>query len=651
MLSLCMVAGMQAAVTSKLQKDAIQFVKNNKSHITHKARPAQAGNLVNPQFVVEHVQQPAQLASARKATMADTIALVIKSDSEESAAYYLGNYFYWFLYEEWIGDYWNLFMETTQGAAIMLQISGPDDNRIEGYYRDAYLEITQGSDTIDATGTLSIAYHSAGTTSSPTYQFTGTFESKDDENTIFTLTGTFAFPSQSVIDYGKYHACEEEGITEYCGQEDIILVDAPVVPTGDTIPVELNGIVHKHYAQGESWDIYVDDLTKELLFEANIYTETLEGTYTDFTLFDMSVTKLLDYGAQEYIDFKCINGAIISKDENGNYSFEFFALGLDGNIYDITMQYTYPIPVGDTIQVEILNGEFVDYREDYGILLARGANNAKTYIFTSAVYSDELTGKFTELDGYDWDMNALIAINGKDTVYYFADRFDLQVDTITYQGDLWHIFEMVMVGVNEDNPSDVRAFNIYFQGLEPDPFEYDAETGVVKTISVNPDELFDTSKFESNGAVYVLYKNTKVQFYGIVMPTELDAETILPVGEYPVTEDMKAPSVVASAGYTDSKGAYPTYYATLVQQGGKTYLNDLWFMRSGKMTMSADKMVFNGKNSKGQPMGITFKFLKSDLRQVLQDAKLSKLNKVMIKNQLYILREGKAYNALGVGVE
>ncbi|MCQ2348557.1 MAG: hypothetical protein MJZ65_05140 [Paludibacteraceae bacterium] len=650
MLSLCILAGLQATPTALQKKDAVQLVNNTKSHITHVAKPANAGKVATPQFEVMRMQQSAPIAAARKVAMADTLALTINSESEESEVYYLGNYFYWYVYEEWLGDYWDLFMETKEGYSVMLQFVGPSNNRIEGNYRGAYAMISQGNDTIDAFGSLSIKYLSAGTVSSPTYTFSGTFVAQDESEQVFTLSGTYAFPSQSVIDLGIAFACED-GEEEYCGQEDIILIDAPVTPTGDTIPVQINGWVTKHYTKDEGWEVIGDDVDKELMFEVQIFTETLEGTYTDPDLFNMSATKLLDYGAEEYIELKSINGAEISKDPDGNYSFEFFALGLDGYIYDITMQYTYPIPAGDTIAVEILGGTFSDEREDYGIIVAEGFDEKKTYYFSSAVWSDELTGEFTELDSYGSDMNMVVALNGKDTIYYMADRFELQVDTMTYQGDLWFIFQMVMVGVNDMNPSDVRAFNVYFQGLEPDPFEYDAETGVVKTISVNPDELFDASKFESTGIVSVMYKNTKVQFYGMVMPTELDAETILPVGEYPVTEDMTAPCVVASPGYDDSKGAYPTYYATLVQQGGKTYLNDLWFMRSGKMTMSADKMVFNGKNSKGQPMGITFKFLKSDLRQVLQDAKLSKLNKVMIKNQLYILREGKAYNSFGQNVK
>lgn len=643
MMALCLVVGVCAAPhhVKKWNKSDLNVTQSSKL-IASMPTSLQASSSVKPMADISRLQT---ICNAPKSTYQgqakEVTELTLKTDGD-GLGYYLGDY----LYEdegEWYGYYWRLIVETNQGPVADMEFVGPSRKRIEGNFRNVYMQIGEDDDAIVTYGKLKIAYDSPGTVSSPTYSFDGTFT--DDNGDEYHLSGKFAFPNNSVYNVLYAINCEEYG--EDCDKQYIILEDKEVNPTHEILDIKLGGMTSKFYnPKMEGWYLGNDDEQQGYSFNSFIYTKALEDAiYTDPDMFDMSETEFYLYDDDEDLEIKRIDSLKVNED-NKDYTFDFYALGMDGNTYHISFAYSYPVPSGDPIVLNVPEATAQNNIEKSGVLLAVGTDATKKYLVGNGVYTKEPVGTFTEMDQYHGYM-VVVKYENKDTLYYNIDHFTATIDTTSNEyGELVFHYDMVYVGVNEDNEDDIKEFKITMTAVAEDPYKYDNESDILPAaITVNYNDIFDASKFDKYGCVYIKYTDKNAQLYGIMFTNELDPNTILPVGEYPINDSEEAPSMLASEGYFDSEGAMPSYYATLISQSGKVYLNDMWFMVSGKATMSEDKLVIMARNSKDKLVKITFKFITTDLPKAVNPA--HGILKTIHNGHLVILRNSKPFSVMG----
>lgn len=124
----------------------------------------------------------------------------------------------------------------------------------------------------------------------------------------------------------------------------------------------------------------------------------------------------------------------------------------------------------------------------------------------------------------------------------------------------------------------------------------------------------------SNGVISIsLQKGTE-----IAMELELYADpaaTTIPEGTYTISDSKEASTALQSTGYGE-QGPATCYAATLVVQQSKLYLDDMWFMVEGTITLSYDeygklKVVVDGKNSYGQPVTALVQYEKLEPKSVV----------------------------------
>ncbi|MCQ2311077.1 MAG: hypothetical protein MJZ64_04935 [Paludibacteraceae bacterium] len=574
-------------------------------------------------------QQPMHIAPvARKAANASVSNLTIK----EGQATYWGTYYY-ARFQQFIGYIWELYFTTNEGYEIIVEFEGLSDTRIEGKYTPDYVTIVAGNDTTDAEGTLNIAYFSTGTTYSPTYTFSGTFT--DEQGNTYNLSGNYAF--QYVFDYYFYVLCRQ-GNQQACYYQVFALEDKPVTPSTDTIPVVITGNVKKSYYAGEGWSVYAKD--KEAYFATFINSETLEGTYTNPDMFDIASTRFVAMEDTTIIELKQINGAIITKNEN-NYAFRFYAMDLEGQMYDIQMKYTLPIPVGDTIYLSAAGTAlYSDMREKYGAILVQGKDTINHCVISNAIYADSLSGRYTEMDGYNGNYYDYIVVYGeKDTVQYIADRYTVILDSAITQGGfvmLYHI--MLFIGVNPEDDSDVKAFFTYMAAVQP--FAMDSEEDVSATFTSSIEKTIITALYPVLEAVYISINNEEGYLLGVAFPKTLDPVTGIPEGTYPIKSTYQYNTMLASEGIamTDWNTNEPSYF---INKDG------IWYIVSGTMTMSANSLVINGINSNGKKVDITINFTPTDDEQIKEDTQLIP-TKMLFKNHFMIMKNSKFFNASGL---
>lgn len=633
LLALCLVG---SAIAGPLQKKELSIKQSKSVNLKTVRTKKQHSELQIPTSTVKYDKVLKSAVTNKKPMRRLSAGKENNYTIADGYALYLGNYFE--IYQGvWYGHIWEIDFETTDGAIFAIQIDGIAYNRLEYNYKQAWATIILGQDTIEAEGSLDIAYLKEGTTTSPTYTFDGTFA--DEAGNIYNLSGDYAFPAGEVFDYGYYWACEDYGIG--CSDIDITLIDAPVTPTGDStfVEIESNALMNYGY-ENEVWVAVAEN--EEVYFTTQFAAPYVLDADTIESPCDLAETELYSVISGEDIDIKTINEVVVSK-EGDALTIVYNILGIDGTIYSVTTHYTKPVPQGNPISITAF-GEFQDLREEYGILFVNGAQDEdQKYTIYNAIYSEELTGEFTEKDTYFACTNdAVSMVENGDTITYQADRYTITLDTTSIQGTLYFIYQMDLVGVNVANTADVKEFKITMFTNEQDPYMYDAEEDVSLVIKADPKEIFDTQYFSQEGIVIAIVQSGSYYFVGLIYADSDTEKNVIPEGEYAIDFSEESPSMLASQG-VDAEGNI--YYSFLGIKGTQG-IEDLWSLVEGKMTMYSDKMVVAAKNGKGYNVNITIKFPTTGLTDVLKNQNIQN-KKLLINGQMLLINNKRVFNVLG----
>lgn len=633
LLALCLVG---SAIAGPLQKKELSIKQSKSVNLKTVRTKKQLPELQVPTSTIKYDKALKTAVANKKQMRRLSSGTETNYTINEGYALYFGNYFY---AEEgrWYGYYWELYFETTEGAELFIDFIGIADNRIEYNYKQAWATIMMGQDTINAEGSFDIAYVKEGTASSPTYAFKGTFV--DENGNSYSLSGNYAFPQGEVLDYYYYMLCDQ--YKQGCAYQDITLKDSPVVPAEDTTYIDINSNALMNYGyENEVWVITAEDenvyFTTQFAAPYELSADTIENPC------DLTETELYSILSEEYIDIKTVNEVIVSK-EGDALTIIFNILGLDGSNFSITTHYTKPVPQGSPINV-VAFGVFQDRREDYGILFVNGAQDEnQKYTIFNAIYSEELTGEFTEKDSYFACSNDVVyMVENGDTMMYQANRYALKLDTMTVQGALYFIYNMDFIGVNVNNTADVKEFKISMYTYEHDPYMDDAETDVSLVIKADPKEILDTQYFSQYGIVLAKVQSGNYYFAAYIIPDNITETNIIPEGEYPIDFSETAPSMLASTG-VDSEGMISMSFLGIQGTQG---IEELWSLVEGKMTMYADKMVVEAKNGKGYNVNITIKFPTTGLTDVLKNQNIQN-KKLLINGQMLLINNKRVFNVLG----
>jgi hypothetical protein len=132
---------------------------------------------------------------------------------------------------------------------------------------------------------------------------------------------------------------------------------------------------------------------------------------------------------------------------------------------------------------------------------------------------------------------------------------------------------------------------------------------------------------------------------------ESDAETIIPEGTHEINSTWFDGTVLASTGMEWDGSVMPSYYA---RYADGWVAEPFYFFQTGtvEVTKNADgKLSFeiNALNSCNIPVHIVYDAAASGVENI--DVNVEGLKKQIIDGQLVIIRDGKAYNAIGAQVK
>ena len=331
----------------------------------------------------------------------------------------------------------------------------------------------------------------------------------------------------------------------------------------------------------------------------------------------------------------------------------------EGILYQVRLWYVAPTPTA-TVTLDIKDAECIvdyDYNQVYNLV---GYTDDMQTLFVVTVpastkedvpgtfINDGMFGKFGE-GQYDFDAsNSFVgkyneALESYDLYYIQKGQFTVALD----EED--NITLTASVVCEDAIQYDVTMTSKY----EEPHIEFDAEEGPIDRVYGADTEVTINDRIEEYGLVYLqLTDNVQGDVTAVYfVVSEADAETILPVGTYEINSTWMDGTVLASTGMEWDGTVIPSYYAGYTDGW---LVEPYYFFQTGTVVVDKDaegKLTFdiNAVNSCGIPVHIVYGTPATGVENI--DVNVTGVKKQILDGQLVIIRDGKAYNAIGAQVK
>ena len=374
----------------------------------------------------------------------------------------------------------------------------------------------------------------------------------------------------------------------------------------DTIDIVATNMVIDEF---EFWDMYFCTITAS----NEEYTVTLdmknglplgELTSADFNVEWSSVYRIAD--ATEIVFDDILSATVTEVD--GQRAIKAQALGVDTILYNLDLSYVLP-EAKDTVAIEFTTPASAEYYDegDYYIY-----NENEEYIVTLDIYAEAnaLEGEYEGEDFYLYYTKVGLIVEG-DTTAVSAAAAKATVTKVSEE--LAHI-DAELLCENEVLylvSTDVTMSKV---GLQ-----YDMTEGEVNREYNLNDELTITTDYVAEyGELYVdIMAGDMSDLVSLMFFVNDTVEgLVIPEGTYPISDTYAEGTVLASTGYDAEQGAMPSNYCTLVADGGKLYLDELYFMVGGNVVVEhVDghlKITIDAVNSYDVPAHIVYEAVEGE---------------------------------------
>ena len=331
----------------------------------------------------------------------------------------------------------------------------------------------------------------------------------------------------------------------------------------------------------------------------------------------------------------------------------------EGVLYQVRLWYVAPT-VTETVKLDIKDAEMIidfEYNQAYNLV---GYTEDKQTAFVVTVYAtskDDVAGTFVN-DGMfgkfgegQYDFDASNSYIGKyNAAFESYDLYYIQKGQFTVTLDEEDNLTLTASVVCEDAIQyDVTLTSKY----EEPHIEFDAEEGAVDRVYGADAEVIITDRIEDYGLIYLQITDYVVGDVTAVyfVLGEADAETVIPEGTYEINSTWFDGTVLASTGMEWDGSVIPSYYARYVDGW---VAEPFYFFQTGTVVVAKDaegQLAFeiNAVNSCGVPVHIVYGTISDGVENI--NVHVEGVQKQIIDGQLYIIREGKAFNVMGAQVK
>lgn len=315
----------------------------------------------------------------------------------------------------------------------------------------------------------------------------------------------------------------------------------------------------------------------------------------------------------------------ITADVPGNYIFTYTY-----ETQGVVVTYPEPIIVPDTVAIVVTEDlEWTDAVASQGWWQIMGENEGYSFSLSNS-YTTEVPGIYT-VEDLDETYSYVKPINGTDKIHFVSGQVVVAINTDSI---------ITFVGALTGTDNKVYAFYLAYNPAAVNPYKYDEKDA---DFIYNFDSYKINTQSAAQGIVGIT-TNTDSTYISmtIILP---QGQTTLVAGEYPVAATPAYQTVYAGYYDNDKKSPAGSMAATLIEQGGKLYYNEIWYLVSGKATVDADlNITVDALNSNS-------KLIKANLKaqaQGIEDVKAAQKATKSLKNGILVIeKNGVQYNVTG----
>lgn len=352
------------------------------------------------------------------------------------------------------------------------------------------------------------------------------------------------------------------------------------------------------------------------------------------------------------------NGKLYQKGDTTFLEVEY--LTFEAILYQVKLWYAAPTPT-QTVALNIENADcYIDF-EYSGQYTIFGYSADEQYSFSVTVpamskedipgtfVNDGLFGQFGE-GQYDFDAsNSFVGIYNAD--WEMHDLYYIQKGQFTVELDENDNITLTASIVCDD----AIQYEVTLTSKYEEPhIEFDSESDPVERVYGADAELIINDFSADYGLVSMQIIDNVVgdvtALYFVL--SEVDNETIIPEGIYPINSTWFDGTVLASIGMEWDGSVIPSYYARYVDGW---VAEPYYFFQEGTVAVTKNELgtlsfEINAANSCGIPVYILYD--PSNMTDVENtNATIKDVRKHIINGQLLIQRDGKTYNVVGIQVK
>ena len=372
---------------------------------------------------------------------------------------------------------------------------------------------------------------------------------------------------------------------------------------------------------------------------------TLDNMDMDYS---MLYTDLKNY---EMVDMADVQGTVNQYGDTTVIAAQI--IGYDAVLYDVVLWHVAPTPI-KTVTLDV-EAEFVNKLSTEGYYLLRGYTANQEYYVSLSPLGEDIEGTFVN-DGLFGKFGAA------DSEYTFNGDYCYLYKYNTGSTDPVGVSMVKGQFVVSDNNGNITAtasvigsdsvqYEISMHAVYNKHLQYDATSGSVDR-TYNSNDIVDIEPYYQYSSVY--FEVTAADQSDICalyfFPEEFDNDIIIAPGVYTIDDSQDYNTVYASPGVT-GMSVNPSFYALL---DGEYLVTPLYFLVDGTVTVEKVngklKLEVNGYNSYGVPVHIIYNGA-DDGSAVENITTPISASKIVKNGQLYIIRNGQAYDATGTLVK
>ena len=421
------------------------------------------------------------------------------------------------------------------------------------------------------------------------------------------------------------------------------------VPTPtDTVAIRFSKSANAAYYPWLDNDLLLANSNQQFYAGLDVVGVEMGG---EFTMEDLDLSYSLifsDYANRVMVDMADVKGKLYQVGDTTFIKAE--VIGYDEVMYDVELWHCVPVPT-DTVKVDI-TADFTNKINTDGYYVLSGYNKENTLYISLAPFAEEVAGTFVN-DGvfsrfgegqYDFYCDYSVVyknINGE------AVPFSVEKCTMTVTEEANGAIKAVATLI----AADAVQYEVTMATTYNNHLNYDAEEGAIdRTFTANDEVIIE--KYEDGTSYFEVMAADGSDICALYFIAEdFDKDITFMPGTYQINDSEDYMTVLASVGVV-GQSIYPSFYG-FMSEDGRGIVTPLYFLVGG--TVEVEKrdgklyIEVNAVNSYNVPVHIVFDGTVTGVENV--NVNIEGVRKQIIDGQLVVIRNGKAYNALGAQVK